>query len=391
MHTRHLFALLVLASVLASATAGGLYSANSKVVQLEASNFKQLVLDSPDVWMVEFYAPWCGHCKNLAPQWETAASNLEGVVSIGAVNCDEDKNKQLCGQYGVQGFPTIKVAAPNKADAKKKFDDYRGERSAAAIAKFASSSIPNVVTSVTKKSFEGFVADATDHTYALLFTPKKTASPTFKALSLHFRGRLQLGMVHSEDPLAAELEVNDAPALVVFKGDERVVYEGKLKPAKLRAFLSDFAAPLKSAASDAKKAPPPPEQKPVTSVDEVTDAETLEELCYSKRVCALGVLDGENASAEELQAQQDILLAAAKENAKLARFAWVDASRFPEFVAGLELSPNYPQLAIVSPSKKAVSQMIGSFTKEKMTSWIQGVLAGKKRLYPLDSAALPKL
>merc|ERR1711879_447940 len=108
----------------------GLYGANSKVTQLDSSNFDRLVLKSPDAWLVEFYAPWCGHCKNLAPQWERAAASLEGVVGVGAVNCDEDKNKQLCGQYGIQGFPTIKFAAPPKEGGKKKFDDYRGERQA---------------------------------------------------------------------------------------------------------------------------------------------------------------------------------------------------------------------------------------------------------------------
>ena len=55
---------------------------DSDVVTLTDENFKKLVLDSEDLWLVEFYAPWCGHCKNLEPHWAKAASELKGKVSI---------------------------------------------------------------------------------------------------------------------------------------------------------------------------------------------------------------------------------------------------------------------------------------------------------------------
>lgn len=50
------------------------------VIELTDSNFDSLVLNSEDMWLVEFYAPWCGHCKNLAPHWAQAASDLKGKV-----------------------------------------------------------------------------------------------------------------------------------------------------------------------------------------------------------------------------------------------------------------------------------------------------------------------
>jgi len=56
------------------------------VVELTDSNFEELVYDSDDMWLVEFFAPWCGHCKNLAPQWAAAATELKGKVKLGAVD-----------------------------------------------------------------------------------------------------------------------------------------------------------------------------------------------------------------------------------------------------------------------------------------------------------------
>lgn len=56
-------------------------SSGDDVVELTDSNFDKLVLNSEDIWLVEFFAPWCGHCKNLAPHWAAAASELKGKVN----------------------------------------------------------------------------------------------------------------------------------------------------------------------------------------------------------------------------------------------------------------------------------------------------------------------
>lgn len=86
--------------------------------------------------MVEFYAPWCGHCKALEPEWNTAARDLKGKVKFAKVDATE--NEQLARRFGVQGYPTIKYFdygdKASAADAKP----YEGARDAAGIKAFAS-------------------------------------------------------------------------------------------------------------------------------------------------------------------------------------------------------------------------------------------------------------
>ena len=74
----------------------GLYDDDHNVVKVTSANFPGK--SDSQVWLLEFYAPWCGHCRNLAPKWSKVAASLKGIVQVGAVNCDEEK--QLCGQHG---------------------------------------------------------------------------------------------------------------------------------------------------------------------------------------------------------------------------------------------------------------------------------------------------
>jgi thiol-disulfide isomerase/thioredoxin len=62
-----------------------LYESGDDVFALTSANFDRSVLQSDQVWIVEFYAPWCGHCKNLAPEYKKAATALK-------VNFEDKKN-----------------------------------------------------------------------------------------------------------------------------------------------------------------------------------------------------------------------------------------------------------------------------------------------------------
>ena len=127
---------LSLAAVLcASAASAADYFAEpaAEVVVLDTEAFESDVLKSEDLWLVEFYAPWCGHCQKLAPEWRDAAKRLKGEkgVKLGAMDCTGD-DKETCDTYKVKGFPTIKVFGKDK----EKPEDYKGGRDADAIEAF---------------------------------------------------------------------------------------------------------------------------------------------------------------------------------------------------------------------------------------------------------------
>jgi protein disulfide-isomerase A6 len=77
----------------------GFYDSKSPVVKLDSKNFKKLVLDSDELWLIEFYAPWCGHCQQLTPTWEKSAKVLKGVVKVGAVDMTTDES--VGAPYGI--------------------------------------------------------------------------------------------------------------------------------------------------------------------------------------------------------------------------------------------------------------------------------------------------
>ncbi|CAM9149031.1 unnamed protein product [Ectocarpus fasciculatus] len=123
------------------------------VLVLDPSNFADAVAQNPTL-LVEFYAPWCGHCKKLAPEYAKAAEALaKEDLKIAKVDCDE--HKDLAKEYGVSGFPTLKLLKEGKPS------DYGGGRTADDIIKYViKKSGPAAKTLTTKAEATAFEGEA---------------------------------------------------------------------------------------------------------------------------------------------------------------------------------------------------------------------------------------
>jgi len=83
---------------------------------LTKNNFDGIVMDETRNVLVEFYAPWCGHCKSLAPIYEKVAKTFENENNCVVAKVDCDSEKDLKKRFGVTGYPTLKFfSKDNKA------------------------------------------------------------------------------------------------------------------------------------------------------------------------------------------------------------------------------------------------------------------------------------
>jgi protein disulfide isomerase family A protein 3 len=103
----------------------------SDVLEYGDSNFETEITQH-DIALAEFYAPWCGHCKKLAPEYEKAATKLkDNDPPIALIKVDCTSEKATCDKFGVSGFPTLKIFRHGQAT-----QDYDGPRDGEGIVKF---------------------------------------------------------------------------------------------------------------------------------------------------------------------------------------------------------------------------------------------------------------
>ena len=153
-------------SSLASLTTAS--SPSSDVLILDPSNFDNYVGGDQPVF-VEFFAPWCGHCKALAPEYDIVATAFKSLpVKVASV--DADAHRDLGGRFGVTGFPTLKFFPAGS----KEGETYNGGRTSADIIQFLNGKagtharVKTAATAVTVLDSSNFDSIALDPTKDVL-------------------------------------------------------------------------------------------------------------------------------------------------------------------------------------------------------------------------------
>jgi protein disulfide-isomerase A1 len=194
------------------------YCDEEAVITLTANNFDQTIEENEFI-LVEFYAPWCGHCKRLAPEYENAAKELKELnIRIAKIDADSEINRELAQKYEIRGFPTIKLF---RKDAPPK--DYQGGRTASDIVSFMKKqSLPSISNIDNPAKLAEF--SQSDQVVIVGFFPdtQSTQYSNFQSTANALRESYVFGQVIGNEALAQVEGAEQTPAVILYKKfDER--------------------------------------------------------------------------------------------------------------------------------------------------------------------------
>ncbi|XP_065876067.1 protein disulfide isomerase-like 2-3 [Euphorbia lathyris] len=370
-----------------------LYGPSSPVLQLNPSNFKSKVLNSNGVVLVEFFAPWCGHCKALTPIWEKAATVLKGVATVAAL--DADAHQSLAQEYGIKGFPTIKVFAPGKPPV-----DYQGARDVKPIAEFAIQQIkgllkerlsgkstggsseksePSASVELNSRNFDELVLKSKELWVVEFFAPWcghcKKLAPEWKKASNNLKGKVKLGHVDcdSEKSLMSRFSVQGFPTILVFGADKDspIPYEG----ARTASAIESFALTQ----LETNVAPP--------EVTELTGPDVMEEKCGPAAICFVAFLpDILDSKAEGRNKYIDQLLSAAEKFKRSPySYVWAAAGKQPDLEKRVSVGGyGYPALVALNVKKGVYAPLKSAFELDHITEFVREAGRGGKGNLALD-------
>lgn len=381
-----------------------LYSPSDEVVMLNSANFKSKVLESNELWLVEFFAPWCGHCKNLAPEWSKAAKALKGVVKIGAVDMDQDGS---IGQpYNIRGFPTIKIFGSNKNSP----TDYQGARTAQSIVDTAMTQLKAMVNErltgksggsgsgsnsgsgssgnskdvieLTDSNFEELVLNSDDVWLVEFFAPWcghcKNLAPEWAKAATELKGKVKLGALDAtvHQNTAAKYNVRGYPTIKYFavgrkEHSSAEEYDGGRTSSDIVTWaLNKYS-----------------ENLPAPELIELNEQSQLDDACENKQICIISVLPNIfDCQSKCRNAYLDTLKKMA-EKYKRNQWAWLwtDALKQPELENALGIGGfGYPAMAAVNARKGKYVLLRGSFGETGINEFLREVSVGRGQ-----SASLP--
>ncbi|KAJ8450298.1 hypothetical protein Cgig2_004755 [Carnegiea gigantea] len=232
--------LLLLASV---ASISGSDDSKEFVLTLDHSNFSDTIAKH-DFIVVEFYAPWCGHCKKLAPEYEKAASILSShdpPIVLAKLDANEDSNRELASKYAVRGFPTLKILR----NGGKSIQDYKGPRDAEGIVEYLKKQSGPPSTEI--KSVEDATAVVGEQKVAIVGIFPEFSGEEYKnftALAEKLRSDYDFGHTSDEKLLPRSGSSVTKPSVRLFKPfDELVVDFQDFHLDALEKFVEESSTP----------------------------------------------------------------------------------------------------------------------------------------------------
>ncbi|XP_059904138.1 protein disulfide-isomerase isoform X1 [Gadus macrocephalus] len=211
------------------------------VLVLKKSNFEEALQAHPNI-LVEFYAPWCGHCKALVPEYAKAAGMLKAegsAIRLGKVDATEET--ELAQEYGVRGYPTIKFFKGGDKEAPK---EYSAGRQADDIVNWLKKRTGPAVTSLTEVTeAEAMIAN---NEVAIIGFFKDAESEDAKAFERAAESIDEIPFaVTSDEAIFSKFEVSKDGIVLFKKFDEgRNTFDGEMTKENILAFIKTNQLPL---------------------------------------------------------------------------------------------------------------------------------------------------
>ncbi|KAL1924693.1 uncharacterized protein VTP21DRAFT_4347 [Calcarisporiella thermophila] len=331
---------LLLLSVLAAAGPSFVFGEeNSDVLALTKDTFKSVVGEE-NLIMVEFYAPWCGHCQRLAPEYEQAATELKkSNLKLAKVDCTAEQD--LCSEHGVQGFPTLKLFRKDG-----EIVEYSGPRKADGLVSFMKKQTLPPVSELTSEKLETFKDSDRVVVVGFFSDSDKSEQETFETLAKKLRNDFVFGSIN--DASSAEKYGVKPPAAVLFKkfDEGKNNFEGKFDAADLEKFIKTNSVPL---------------------LDEISP-ENYGSYIETGLPLAFLFVENEDSRKELTKALEPI----AREFKGRINFIWVDSNKFGQAAESLNLKEKWPAFAIqnVSDSTKYPFDQEKAITTESIHDFV---------------------
>jgi protein disulfide-isomerase A6 len=395
------------------------YEGKSSVILLDKNSFEKEVLQSKDIWLIEFFAPWCGHCKNFAPEYEKAARALKGIFKIGAV--DADKEKELAGKYGIQGFPTVKFFGITKTN----IQDYNSARSAQAIINYMFDRAKDIVNKrmgqstntnsnqntntntnsnnnnsnkqkkkqpasdkdvivLDDNNFDETIFKSKDMFIVAFYAPWcghcQKLLPEWNAAATQLKGQVKLAKVDAttNQKLASRYQIQGYPTIKIFPPGKKDSTTGEdyNGPRDANGIVNYALSKLGS----------------YGYVPQLVNNNIFKETCEDRiGICVLVFLPHivDSSAKERNQYLSYIKDASKNASGKPIFYIWAQGGDYFDLEDKLHLGFGYPAVVAINYNKKKYAICRKAYTKQNLEDFVSGLLRGKEALMNLPE--LPKL